>query len=485
MGGRDRLQAISSLEYTAVGERDMVEQSERPSGPYFIDHFRVHEIRDLRERRTRIEQTDEAYAADQWWLQQPTQQPQVTIINNDVAAVPAKNGFAFGGAFLTQQNDEQFAFGAERLLITAEAASDLREEPDVMLHRVQHHVLRFTWEGAPCTLFINADTGLPWQVSFTRPYPYQVFLHAWGDVTTRITYNAWTLEPNGVIYPREWSYERVDLPDTRLAIVSLRFNTPLEPTLLTVPQSVYDAHHGKLGVIDDIPLGFGGSGPPHELAPGITQYPGSWNVAFVKQSDGIVIIEAPLSPRYAQRTFDAARTMYGLPIKAVVTTSDSWPHIAGVRQAAADDIPIYALDLNRTILERLIAAPHRMEPDDLEQHPQAARFTFVEKPMSVGIGPNRLEIVPYRTATGERQMMVYFPERKLLYMSDLVAPDGNGGSFTPEYLHEAIGAIQREHLSPQTVFGMHYGATPYSAIIDVLRSFERRSADLHPSPPSL
>ncbi len=473
MGGRDRLQAISSVEYTAVGERDMVEQPERPSGPYFIDHFRVHEIRDLRERRTRIEQTDEAYAADQWWLQQPTQQPQVTIINNDVAAVPAKDGFAFGGAFLTQQNDEQLAFAPERLLITADAASDLQEEPDMVLHRVLHHVLQFTWQGAPCKLFINADTDFPWQVAFTRPYPYQVFLHAWGDVTTRITYSAWTLEPNGIAYPREWSFERVDLPDTRFAIVRLRFNVSLDSSLLTVPQAVYVAHHGKLRSIDDVPLGFGGSGPPHELAPGITLYPGSWNVTFVKQQDGVIVIEAPLSPRYAQQAFDAARAMYGSPVKAVITTSDSWPHIAGVRQAVADGIPIYALDVNRPILERLIAAPHRMAPDDLQRHPTPAHFTLISKPASIGTGPNHLELVPYRTATGERQMMVYFPVRKLLYTSDLFASDGNGGWFTPEYLREAIGAIRREHLAPETIFGMHYSATAYHSVVDALRAFER------------
>jgi len=171
--------------------------------------------------------------------------------------------------------------------------------------------------------------------------------------------------------------------------------------------------------------------------------------------------------------------MYGLPIKAVITTSDSWPHIAGVRQAVADGVPIYALDLNRPVLERLIAAPHRMQPDDLEQRFQAAHFTFVGKPMPLGTGVNRLELVPYRTATGERQMMVYFPERKLLYTSDLFAPDGNGGWFTPEYLHEAIGAIEREHLAPRTTFGMHYGATPYRSIVNALQSFEQASATIH------
>ncbi len=131
----------------------MVEQSERPTGPYFTDHFRLHEIGDLAQHRTRIEQTDEAYAADRWWLQQLKQEAQTTIINDDVAVVPAKNGFTFGGGFSIQQNEERFAFGPERLLLTAAAAADLQQEPDAMLHGVRHHVLQFHWQGVPCMLF--------------------------------------------------------------------------------------------------------------------------------------------------------------------------------------------------------------------------------------------------------------------------------------------------------------------------------------------
>ncbi len=34
MSGRDRLQSIHAVDYTAVGERAMLEQSEQPTGPY-------------------------------------------------------------------------------------------------------------------------------------------------------------------------------------------------------------------------------------------------------------------------------------------------------------------------------------------------------------------------------------------------------------------------------------------------------------------
>jgi hypothetical protein len=152
-------------------------------------------------------------------------------------------------------------------------------------------------------------------------------------------------------------------------------------------------------------------------------------------------------------------------VKAVITTSDSWPHIAGVRQAVAEDIPIYALDLNVAILTRMLDAPHTVYPDDLQRRPRKPHFRVVSEPTTVGTGANRLVIYPYRTITGERQMMVYFPQPQLLYTSDLFSQDGGPHDwFTPEYLKEAVGAINRYGLAPKTIFGMHYDPVPYETI---------------------
>jgi hypothetical protein len=471
MGGADKLNAIAALDYRAVGTRMMVEQSERPTGPYYIDHFRLHEIRDLRRLRTRIESADEGYAGDKWWLQQTEAATGTTILNDDVAANVSGAKVTFGGGYQVQRNEEEFAFGPERVLQTAAAASDLHALADVELHGVRHHVLDFTWNGAPCELTLSAATDLPWSIRWTRAYPYQTFLNPWGDVTTTLTYNAWTLEPYGISYPREWTYTRVGLPDEQFAIVGLTLNPVLDDAALTVPADIYAAHHGKLRLVDDVPLGLGGDGSPRELAPGILFYPGGWNLTFVKQPGGTFVIEAPWSTGYTQRAFEAALKQYGAPLAGVITTSDSWPHIAGVRQAVARGMPVYALDLNVPILTRLVRAPHRQHPDLLAQHPLAPHFRIVTRDTFVGSGDNRLEIVPYRTATGERQMMVYFPAHRLLYTSDLFSEDGAGGWFTPQYLHEMVGAVEREHLAVDTLYGMHYGPTPYQHVLDYLQRF--------------
>lgn len=74
-------------------------------------------------------------------------------------------------------------------------------------------------------------------------------------------------------------------------------------------------------------------------------------------------------------------------------------------------------------------------------------------------------------------MMVYFPESKLLYTSDLFSMDsGPTDWFTPQYLDEAIAAITRYHLTPTTIFGMHYEATPYQTLLDVVKKWVTPSA---------
>jgi hypothetical protein len=159
-----------------------------------------------------------------------------------------------------------------------------------------------------------------------------------------------------------------------------------------------------------------------------------------------------------------------------VTTSDSWPHIGGVREYAARGIPIYALDLNRAILTRLMAAPHRLHPDLLAKTPHEAKFTFVSKRLTLGTGENRIEMIPFRTVTGERQIMVYFPGARLVYTSDLFSIARDGSIFLPQFAQEAVDAISREKLDVARVYGMHYDPVPLPQLHKAIETFLRSNS---------
>jgi hypothetical protein len=325
-------------------------------------------------------------------------------------------------------------------------------------------VVEFTWQGNPVRLFLSGTNGFPTAVEVTRARPYAVFWGPWGDVTTRTTFSFWQLEPGGIHYPRQWNIESNGQPDWTLTINEVAFNVALNEAAFAIPDDVKKAFAALARTTEDIPLE-SPNDPPQEIAPGVVQVRGSWNVAEVKQDDGVVIIEGPISNGYSAKVIaDAEKRFPGVPIKAVVTTSDSWPHIGGLREYVARGIPVYALDLNRGILERLFAAPHRENPDALAQKRGQAKVTYVAAATSLGEGENRLVMYPFREVTGERQMMVYFPARKLLYSSDLFQGIPSGEFFLPQTLWEAMDAVRREKIEVETDFGMHLGPTPWKNI---------------------
>ena len=89
--------------------------------------------------------------------------------------------------------------------------------------------------------------------------------------------------------------------------------------------------------------------------------------------------------------------------------------------------------------------------------------------MKIGAGDNRMEHYPVGGESSERMTMVYFPEHKLLYASDLIQKNSDGSFFQKAYLAELVAAIEKNRLEVKQVFAMHTGLIPISEIIEVLK----------------
>jgi len=274
-----------------------------------------------------------------------------------------------------------------------------------------------------------------------------------------------------VRYPRQWSKEMNGQPYSTFTANEIKFNPPVNEEEFSIPEEVRKASIAAARNLDEIPVG-GPTRPPVEIAPGVEYMVAGFSATEIRQSDGIVILEPVVSSGYSAKMIeDAQKRFPGLSIKAVVTTSDSWPHIGGIREYVARGIPIYALDLNKAILTRMIDAPHKLRPDALARTPRAPKFTFVSRRIPLGTGENRIEMIPFRSVTGERQMMVYFPGLKLVYTSDIFSLGQNGDLFLPQTAQEAVDAITREKLNVDRVYGMHYNPMPLQQLRDALAKF--------------
>lgn len=319
-------------------------------------------------------------------------------------------------------------------------------------------------------IFVNSDTHLPTAVEWVTAYPFDTFWSIWGDVTTRVYYSLWWLQ-NGIHYPMQKDVFRNGLPDRTETITKMDFNSQFPADTFTIAADVRTAFAARANQTQD-DRGPKTSGAT-EIAPGVWFLRGNWNTTLVRQDDGIVVLEAPISSGYSVKVLEFAQAKFpGVPVKAVITTSDAWPHFAGVREYVARGIPVYVVDRTVPLIERFVHAARTRYPDSLAKAAHAADLRAVSGKITIGSGPNRMELYPLRGESSERQMMVYFPEHKLLYGSDPFQQMEDGKFFYPQTVWELKSAVEREHLQVDRFFMMHIPPTPWSAVVKVVQEAE-------------
>jgi hypothetical protein len=463
-GGEQTLRALHSVQFEAAGTRNELEQSERPEGPYITEFDTMSEVHDFAGDRYRSVVDAAVY---------PVFSFRTVTVASKTAIMQAFGATKTPGTLQQMQIvRERVALSPERVLLTALDAPDARREADTVLQSVPQNVVSFTLDGAPVRIFLNAYTHLPTAVDYSGPLARSGYWSFLGDVTARTYYSLWWLAKGGIHLPMQWNVERNGLPDQMYVIKELKIDEPLADADLTIPKDVADKYDPTRPGLDhdSYPLGRPDQ-PAQSLADGIVFIPGAWNTTMVNQGDGVVILEAPIASNYSVKVLaEAQRRFPNAPVKAVVTTSDSWPHIAGIREYVARGIPIYALDLNEPILHRVIHASYASKPDDLQRTPRDPIFHPVSGATTLGTGSNRIVLYPLQGETSERQMMAYFPAHRLLYGSDPFQRDQDGNYFYPQTVSELTDAVARERLDVQRFFMMHVPPTPWADLAAVLHA---------------
>lgn len=457
-GGEQKLRAVKTVAFESSGYRNMLEQSERPEGPWLVAFLDITELHDHEHKALRRDVKMAVPPAQQWNTS--------LVVSGDVAMNAFGANQVPGNSADVKRAGESMALSPERVLLSALDAADTHLEASQVLHGVPHQVLAFILDGAPVRIYLNQATHLPFAVDYAGPLAHAAYGAFVGDATQRVTWTFWRLDKSGLRYPMQWDVQLNGLPDRTLMLRALKVDAPFDPALTAIPEAVAARYKPDAPVPgpDTTPLG----AKRTEIAPGIVQIEASWDVAIVDQGDGLVVIEAPISSNYSKQVLDeAARRYPGKRVKAVVSTSDSWPHLAGIREYAARGIPIYALGLSEPIVRRTLAAPHTRQPDSLQRVPRKPELHWVRGKTVIGSGPNRVELYPIMGATSERQMMAYFPQHHLLYGSDPFQKRQDGSYTAAQPVSELVQAVARERLAVDRFFMMHLPPAPYSELLSV------------------
>jgi CHAT domain-containing protein/Tfp pilus assembly protein PilF len=470
MGGEALLRSIKTIRFERVGYRNMLEQSERPEGPWIPEVERAVEAWDIAGRQW--SSTADLEAGEFHFKQQQ-------IVSAGAAATSFDGRWSPGSRSLIQEMDERFAWSPFLVMLSALDASDLEQEADRVFQSVPHHVVSWTSKEGRTRALLNSQTGYLTAIETTRAYPDDLYWQVWGDVTNRVSYSYWSIEANGWRLPRQWDVERNGQPASVITIASIALNPELAANTFAIPEDARSGYQARAKQTLDDPAFGSPARPVRELAPGVVEIPSSWDITLVRQDDGVVVIEAPISAGYSKKALEEAERRFpGVKVKAVISTSDSWPHFGGIREYVARGIEAYVLDLNEPILLRAVTSPRRLHPDALAAHPRAPRFRRVSAKTVVGSGPNRLELYPVRGETGERMMAVYMPQHRILYGSDLVQW-GRGGP--PEYVSELVDLAAREKLAVDTVYAMHADPSPWSRVLSAVAGQSAAGVVLEPA----
>jgi len=211
-----------------------------------------------------------------------------------------------------------------------------------------------------------------------------------------------------------------------------------------------------------------------ELGANVFALPGQWFVHWIIQDDGIVVIEAPLSSSYSKSTISYLREIYPKkPIKGVVIASDAYPHLAGVREYVANEIPIYVHKNNEELLNRIINALYISDPDSQSKLNKKPIYRFVDAKTSIesAIGP--INIYPINGSAGSKMLMLEVETLKWLYAADLVQKLGDGRFFMPQYLTEIKVAIEVNNIKTRKVSAMHTLPVEWKEILDYLEAYSK------------
>jgi len=438
IGGLDKLQAMSAVRTVEDGLEYFTSVGDPRTAPAAIAET-ITTLRRMAPVGLRLTTVTRLAMTDQSFTQ--------TIVASD--SVVSRGGLAAASAFDAAVASEALALAPDRILLTALAASDLTALRDSVIDGVAHHIVAFHWADARVRLGIDAATGFPDAVWLVRAYPTFVFWSLWGDITLGTRWSGWTLEKNGVWYPRQRLVTFNGEPWRRFLVTALDVAPAAPADSFAIADSVRPQFAAISHAAPTMPEP---TLTPVTLADGVVLFTGYYQSALIREPDGIIVLDASQSNAKSRAVLaQAARLFPGVPIAAVVTTAAAWMQIGGVREYVSRGIPIYALDVNAARVRAVIAAPYATHPDSLARSPRTASLRIVHAPITLGSGANEIRLLP--AASGE--LLVYWPARHWLYASDMIVPaafEPNYNAARAETLRRTISALG---ISVDSVFAFH------------------------------
>lgn len=293
----------------------------------------------------------------------------------------------FGNPIGALSSDKVAAIRRQEMLLTPQFllrqidAADLTMEDDVTMEGNTYHV--YAWSGGPTPLmfYVNAESN---ELAMIQTMELDFYKR---DVMVQVMFGDWQDE-GSIKFPgsRRVVRDGLELFSEQLNAVTVDPDLPADafefPAGVT-PQ--FDENLFQRGLLssgwyfllDSLGLPFTGidrSITPVAVGEGVWQLQGgSHHSLLVEQSDGLVLVDAPLyDDRGAALASYIERNIPGKSIKYVVASHFHEDHVAGIRDVLGrnPEAELVVYESSRDAWREILSAPSTLKPDALAMNPR-------------------------------------------------------------------------------------------------------------------
>jgi glyoxylase-like metal-dependent hydrolase (beta-lactamase superfamily II) len=234
-----------------------------------------------------------------------------------------------------------------------------------------------------------------------------------GDMAVETVFSGYK-DFGGVKFPTTIVQSQGGFPVLELTVTNVKANPGLA---ISVPDSVKSASVPPVRVVSQ------------KLGEGVWfMGGGSHNSVLVEFPTYLAMIEAPLGDARSMAVMaEAHKLVPDKPIKYLINSHHHFDHFAGVRAYVAAGATVITSEMNVASYQKLFAAPHTLDPDELAKNPKKAEIIPVKEKYVLSEGDRSIEIyhVDGDMHNGDI-MMMYLPKDKILVEADDFTPDAPG-----------------------------------------------------------
>jgi len=446
LGGVERLSLLTSLSIDGTGIAPNAGQNRMPDDELPV--WKVSQYTrtiDLANWRTRVSQVREA----QFLFAGDLVQRQTQGLDGNVAYNVGVDGKATRAGD-TAARDRRIELLHHPVVVVRAALDPASRLANVRTEAGEQLVDITTAAGDTVTLATDGQTHLPIRVISMADNPNM------GDVPIVTTFAGYE-EVNGVKLPR-------------------RLTTKMDKYLqldLSVSRNQVDAGTGDLAAPTEVTSAPAPAPPPvvvtaEPVGKGIWWLAGSGNHRSVvfEFADHLVLYEAPLNEARTKAVIEKARTLSAKPLTMAIVSHHHFDHSGGLRTAVAEGLTIVTHRANEAFFNDLLARPHTIAPDELQESPRDARFVFVDDEMT--LKDAAMEVRLYHLLDNPREgtnLFAYVPRDRMLVQADLYDSTWLRHSWGENVLTN----IERRKLAVDRDVPVHGAIEPFTQMVATIK----------------